>query len=107
MSHARYRFSDPQHLAVERMVCAASGEIVKGMFGDADDVPGDKRCALARALFGMLQRAFPLHHRPARIVVLRELREDAREIHLPVAERAKTSGAIYPILVAAIDTRSS
>jgi len=36
----------------------------------------------------MLEAAFPFEHRPARIVVAGELREDAVEVDLPVAERA-------------------
>jgi hypothetical protein len=51
----------------------------------------------------VLQAAFPFQHRPAVIVVLRELGEDAGEIDLPVAERAEAAGAVDPALVAGID----
>ena len=57
----------------------------------------------ARAVLGVLQAAFPFHHRPAVKVVLRQLREDAAEIDLAVAERAEAPGAVDPGLEAAID----
>ena len=51
----------------------------------------------------MLQAAFPFQHRPGRIVVLRELRENAGEIDLSVAERAEAAGALDPGRIAGID----
>ena len=48
------------------------------------------------AVFGVLQAAFPFHHRPARKVVLRQLREDAREINLPVAKAAEPAKTAAP-----------
>src|SRR5947208_5447946 len=65
-----------EHLAVELVVRASSGEVVEGVFGDADDVPCDERRTFARAVFGVLQRTLPFHDRPTGIVVLRELGED-------------------------------
>src|SRR3546814_4829720 len=51
----------------------------------------------------MLERAFPLEHRPTRIIIGRHLREDRTEIDLPVAERTEASGPIDPALIPAID----
>ena len=81
----------------------AAGEIVERLLGDADDVVLDERRALARAVLGMLQRAFPFEHRPAVVIVLRELGEDAAEIDLAVAQRAEAAGPVDPALIAAID----
>ena len=50
----------------------------------------------------MLDAALPLHHRPARIVVLRQFAEDGFEIDLPIAQRTETPRPIDPVLVAAI-----
>ena len=52
---------------------------------------------------GMLQRALPLHHRPAVEVVGGELGEDRAEVHLPVAGGAEAPGPVHPAGVAGID----
>ena len=51
----------------------ARREVVEGVRRRADHVLADERCAFARAVLGMFQRALPLEHRPAVIVVLGEL----------------------------------
>ena len=63
----------------------------------------DEFGAFARAVFGMLQRAFPFDHGPAVEIVGGHLREDRAEIDLAVAERAEAAGAVDPALIAAID----
>ena len=78
-------------------------EIIECTIGDPDDVVADERGALARTVLGMFEAAFPFQHGPARVVVLRELAEDAPEIDLSVAERTETSGSVDPVLIAAID----
>ena len=65
-------------------------------------MPGDERSAFGRALFGALDAAFPFKHGPAVKIVLRELRENAGEVDLAVARRAKASGAVHPGLIAAV-----
>ena len=59
--------------------------------------------ALARAVLGMLQAAFPFEHGPGVVVILRQLREDAGEVDLPVAERAEAPGPLDPGRIARID----
>src|SRR5665213_264833 len=51
----------------------------------------------------MLEAAFPFEHGPGGVAVLRELREDGREIDLSIAERAEAPGSRDPGLVAGID----
>jgi len=69
---------DAQHRAVRRAVGA--GGVVEGLLRNADDVPLDEFSALPRAILGMLQRELPFEHRPARTIVLCELREHALKI---------------------------
>src|SRR5690606_38128037 len=69
----------------------------------ADDVVANEGGALARAILGMLDAAFPFQHGPAFVVIAGELGEDALEIDLPIADGAEAPGAIEPRLVARID----
>ena len=55
----------------------------------------------------MLQAALPLEHSPAFEIVLRELGEDADEIHMTVSERAETARAVDPALIPAVDSLPS
>src|SRR5438067_13428011 len=93
---------DAEHTAIRGEVGAGAGEIVERLFRHPDDVVGDELRAFARAILRMLDAALPLEHRPSGIVVLRELREDGLEVHLPVAERTEPPGAIDPRLKPAI-----
>ncbi len=61
-----------------------------------------KLAALPRAGITILQAALPLQHRPAVVVVLGQLAEDAPEVDLPVAERPEAPGASDPRLIAAV-----
>src|SRR5204863_226696 len=67
---------DAEHAAVRGLVGAGAREIVERLLGHPDDVLGDELRPFAGAILGMLEAALPLEHRPAGIVVLRELRED-------------------------------
>src|SRR5438445_5928583 len=91
-----------EHPAIRGLVRARFCEIVERRAGGLNDVPGDERSAFGRALFGALDAAFPFKHGPAVKIVLRELRENAGEVDLAVARRAKAPGAIDPGLVAAV-----
>src|SRR5215217_6298225 len=92
-----------QHPAIGCSIRAGAREVIERMLGDANDVLLNELRAFGRALFGMLDAALPFEHRPARVVVLRELGEDAVEVDLAVAERAKAAGAVDPGLVARVD----
>src|SRR5208283_5791214 len=80
-----------------------AGEIVERLLRHADDVMLDELGALARAVLRVLEAAFPFEHRPGRIAVLRHLGEDAREIDLPVAERAEAARPVDPRRIPRID----
>src|SRR5271154_1567706 len=62
--------ADPQQFAVGRLVDAAGGEIVERAGRGGNQVSGDERRALGGALFGVLDAALPLQHRPALEAVL-------------------------------------
>src|SRR5436309_8117195 len=62
----------PQCLLVGLDVRPPAREIVEGVLGHPDDVALDERSTLGRPLLGMLERALPLEHRPAVVVVLGE-----------------------------------
>src|SRR5690606_34569463 len=83
---------------------AGRGEVVELPVRRADHVRADERRPFPRAVLGMLQAALPLEHRPAFVTVLRELAEDRLEVDLAVAGRAKAPRAVYPGLIAAVDT---
>src|SRR6266516_992305 len=93
---------DAEHAAIRGLVGAGTGEIVERLLGHTNDVVGDELRPLAGAVLRMLDAALPLEHRPAGIVVLRELREDRLEVHLTVAEGTEAAGAIDPRLEPAI-----
>src|SRR5215470_9258608 len=65
-----------EHAPVRGLVGAGSREIVERALGDIDDVACDERRALASTLLRALDAALPLEHRPAVVVVLRQLGED-------------------------------
>src|SRR5213083_2050084 len=93
---------DAEHPAIRGEVGAGAGEIVERLLGHTDDVVGDEFRPFAGAVLRMLDAALPFEHRPAGIVVLRELREDRLEVHLTVAERTEPAGTIDPRLESAI-----
>src|SRR5215217_1948067 len=95
--------AQPENLAIGCNIRARRGEIVEGMFGDADDVVLDELSAFAGTVFGVLDGAFPFQHGPAGKVVLRHLGEDGGEIDLAVAKRAEAPCPVDPALVAAIN----
>src|SRR5213083_2833213 len=77
---------DAEHAAIGGHVGAGAGEIVERLFRDADDVVGDELRPFAGAVLRVLEATLPLQHRPAGIIVLRQLREDRLEVHLAVAQ---------------------
>src|SRR5690606_24193714 len=85
------------------IMAAPCGEIIKRPSGNRDDMTADKFTALTRAGIAILQAALPLQHRPAVVVVLGQLAENALKVDLSVAGRAEASGAVDPRLVAAVD----
>src|SRR6476659_3533522 len=91
---------DAEHPAVRRLVRRGGGKVVEGVLGHADDVLGDKGRAFGRTLLRMLDGALPFEDRPGVVVILRQLREDAAEVHLTVAERTEAAGAFHPTLIA-------
>src|SRR5690606_24125160 len=91
------------HLAQRGAVDTGIGEVVECLLGDADDVMLDEGRAFCRSVLGMLEAAFPFQHRPAVVPVLRELREDAAEIDLAIAQRTEAAGPLGPALIARID----
>src|SRR5213593_3486955 len=93
---------DAEHPAIRGLVGAGAGEIVERLFRHTDDVVGDELRPFAGAVLRVLEAALPLEHRPAGIVVLRQLREDRLEVHLTVAQGTEPAGAIDPRLEPAI-----
>src|SRR5882757_8655770 len=101
------RASEAEQPPIGFTISLRAREVVKGVLGDPNNMIANEGRTLARSVFRMLQGTLPLHDRPTGIVILRELAEDAAEIHLTIAQGAKTPGAVDPILVSAIDTRST
>ena len=78
----------PDLLLVDARAPAKSS---KAFSVDADDVVGDERGALARAVLGVLQAALPFQHRPAVVAVLRPSWRRSRR-NRPARRRASGSG---------------
>src|SRR6185436_1074124 len=93
---------DTQHLPVLSGVHTAASKVVERALGHADDVLGDERCTLARAVFRVLEAALPFQHGPPGEVVGCHLRENRGEVDLPVAERTEPARALEPGLEAAV-----
>src|SRR6266446_2923589 len=85
------------------MVGAGLRKIIETRACSLDDVVGDERRALGRSLLGALDTAFPFEDGPAVEAVLRQFGKDSSEVHLPIAGRAKTPGAIDPWLISAVN----
>src|SRR3954451_5076990 len=96
-----------EHAADLPLVHAGTGEIVKGLFGHADQVALDELRALACTILGVLEAALPFQHGPGAVAVLRQFREHRSEIDLPIAERAKTASPVKPGLVTRIHSLPS
>jgi len=67
------------------LIGVTGGKVVEGAFGWADHVVGDEVGTFAGPVFGMLEAALPLHHRPAVIAICLQLRKDSPKVHLPIA----------------------
>src|SRR5579864_8875283 len=63
----------------------------------------DEFSALPRAVVAVLDRAFPLEHRPAIISIDGEAGKDRAEIDVAVAKRAEAARAVRPFGVARIN----
>ena len=74
------RLADPQHPLNLFLIGAGGDEIVKGLFGDANEMVLYESGPLASAVLGMFEAAFPFEHCPAVVVILRHLREDGAEV---------------------------
>src|SRR5262245_56900691 len=72
-------------------------EVVEGGLAHADEVPLNERRSLFRTVFAVLDGAFPFEHRPAVVVVHRELGEDRAEIDVAIARRAEAASTIRPV----------
>src|SRR3954464_478048 len=94
---------EAEHLAVRKIVGACPGKVVERALGHADDVMLDELRAFARAVLRVLERAFPLQHRPAAEIMGCKPGEDAAEIDRAVAQRAEPPCPIHPALETAID----
>src|SRR6267142_4675960 len=93
---------ETEHAAIGRSIRAGLCEVIERRAGSLNDVASDEWRALGRALLGALDAAFPFEDRPAVEIILRELRENAVEIHLAVAGPTKTSGAIDPGVITTV-----
>src|SRR5258708_8748643 len=91
------------HWVMCSLIGAGTGEVVERLLGRLNDMTRDEGGTLSRSLLGTLYTALPLHHRPTAKAVLRQLREDAGEIYLPVTQRAEAPSPFDPGLVAAVD----
>src|SRR5271166_2735218 len=63
----------------------------------------DKWSAFCCSLLATLDAALPFKNGPAGEIILSELGKDGLKIHLAVAQRTKTAGALQPRLIAAIN----
>src|SRR5690606_5998200 len=97
------RLIEPQQPAVTRRTDFNANELVDGPRGAVDQLPPNEMGTFSRSLPCILEAAFPFEYCPAVIAVLRQLAEYLLEIDLAVARRAKPSGALHPVLVAAVD----
>src|ERR1700688_1530931 len=94
---------ETEHAAVGGLIRAGLRKIVKRRAGSLNNMVRDERRAFRGALLRALDAAFPFEDGPTVEIVLRELRENAREIYLAIAGGSKTSGAVDPRLIAPVD----
>src|SRR6266704_2028460 len=99
-------YLQPQYAVIGLDTLCAPGEIIKGpgwhIYEHATNKFGSFTCALHR----ILDAAFPFKHGPAGKAMLRQCREDPFEVNLSITWAAKTSWAIFPVLIATVDTRA-
>ena len=98
-----WRLANAKHFTICCLVSAAIGKIIKGAFGDSDNVIGNELCAFARAVLRVFQAAFPLDNRPTIKVIGRHLGKDRRKIDLSITKGPEPSCPIYPRLIARIN----
>src|SRR5260370_35035837 len=63
-----------------------------------------KRGPSRRSLLAALDAALPLHHRPPRKIMLRQLGKDPPEIHLSISRRPEPPRSTHPSLITPINT---
>src|SRR6202171_1976684 len=66
-------------------------------------MPLNKRRPFRRSLLAALDATLPLQHGPSRKVILRQLGKYRIEINLPIPQRTKPTGSIYPRLIAPVN----
>src|SRR5262245_11964810 len=66
-------------------------------------MPVNELSALPRAVVRILQATLPFQDSPAVIAIPCQTIEDPAKIDLAIADAAKTTGPIKPVLIAAID----
>src|SRR5687768_3313112 len=81
----------PQHPSICCVIRTGIREVIERAFGRANEMTLNERCAFGRTLFWMLDATFPFEHRPTVVAVLGELRKNAFEVDLAVAERTKSA----------------
>src|SRR5437016_8346057 len=80
-----------QHFSVRLSIGARLCEIIKRTLGGLDDVMGDERRSLLRALLTILYTALPFKDSPSFEVVLGKFVEDGTEVNLTVPERPEAT----------------
>ena len=83
-----------QDAPIGRGVNAAGSKIIKGLFGDANDVVANELRSFAGAILLVFQATLPLQHCPAVIVVCSQFGEDRLEVDLPVTQGAEAAGTV-------------
>src|SRR5689334_9064936 len=78
-------------------------EVFEGRLAHLDQVLLDELGAFAGAVLPVLDRAFPLEHRPAGVSIDGKAGENGAEVDIAVAERPEAPGAVGPVREARID----
>src|SRR5215468_4516751 len=97
------RLLDAKHAFDLRLLGGRSGEIIECLVGDANDVVRDELRTFARAVFGILQAAFPFQDGPGAVADRCQLGKNGRKVDLAVAKRPEATGAINPRLESRVD----
>src|SRR5699024_11936923 len=100
-------FFQSQNFFIKIFIRFPAGKIIESLFGYPDDMISDEPGSFAGSVFGMFHAAFPFQNSPTVVIILGKLTENSFKVHLPVAQGAKASRAVSPILVSAINARSA
>src|SRR5258706_9137781 len=96
----------PQYAIIGLDILRSSREVIKSSIWYIDEHAANKFCPFACSLYRILDAAFPFKHCPTCKAILRQLRKDLLEVNLAIATTAEPPRAIFPVLVAPIDTRA-